>query len=358
MYLPAVEPFSTNFAALAAIWDTLDIENDPYVVSLRAQLARTTPNSPEHQRADQKLSKVIAKQNSFTHKGLADFLRASSDICQDVGPWAADWFVWRVMDRARKAANPYSQMMVTWKASEKGYLLNVLDKLVVSPVSHFAEDIKADVSDKTRSLIECLLAEKEEAEAAGETYSCIVFVQRRDEVLALAEVLAHHPDTKDVFSVGTLLGTSDSTHRHSLMDITRSLVREVPQDVVLSDFKTGARNLIISTAVAEEGIDIQACGSVIRWDLPQNMASWAQSKGRARKKRSTFTMMFEEGSGMEEVQKWVGLEEQMRAFYNDPSRGEEEEQPQVEDIAEDEDLVLEVGTTGYVFHLSFILFFQ
>lgn len=105
-----------------------------------------------------------------------------------------------------------------------------------------------------------------------------------------------------------------------MMDVTRGLVREVSQEVILADFKSGERNLIISTAVAEEGIDIQACGSVIRWDLPPNPASWAQSKGRARKRRSTFTMMFEEGSAMEEMEKWRGLEDRMRAMYNNPSR--------------------------------------
>ena len=265
MYLKATNaPFSTNLASLDAICSTLNIEHDPYVISLRKQLGEKARGSPEYKRVDQKLSKVISKQNSFTHKGLADFQRAARDICESIGPWAADWFVSRVLDRARAAANPYNNMMVTWKKSEKGYLLSVLDQIVASPVSYYGPDIVDDLSDKTRVLVACLLAEKAAAEAAGETYSCIVFVQRRDAVLALAEVLAHHPATRDVFTTGTLLGTSESTHRHSMMDITRGLVREVSQEAILADFKSGERNLIISTAVAGEGIDIQACGSVIR----------------------------------------------------------------------------------------------
>lgn len=349
MYLnPTQAPFSTNLASLDAICATLDIENDPYVISLRFQLAQKTRGSPEHKRVDQKLSKVISKQNSFTHKGLSDFQRAARDICTDIGPWAADWFVSRVLDRARAAANPFNNMMVTWKKSEKGYLTSVLDQIVASPVSYYGPDIVDDLSDKTRALIACLLAEKAAAEAAGETYSCIVFVQRRDAVLALAEVLAHHPATRDVFSTGTLLGTSESTHRHSMMDITRGLVREVSQEVILADFKSGEKNLIISTAVAEEGIDIQACGSVIRWDLPQNMASWAQSKGRARKRRSTFTMMFEEGHAMEEAEKWKGLEDRMRALYNDPSRDVimEFDELTEEEEEEDEEMILKIESTG------------
>ncbi|KJA20960.1 hypothetical protein HYPSUDRAFT_203350 [Hypholoma sublateritium FD-334 SS-4] len=206
-------------------------------------------------------SAAVGRARGVPEIGTSDTI----DICTDIGPWAADWFVSRVLDRVRAAANPYNNMMVTWKKSEKGYLLSVLDQIVASPVSYYGPDIIDDLSDKTRALI-------------------------ASAVLALAEVLAHHPATRDVFSTGTLLGTSESTHRHSMMDITRGLVREVSQEVVLADFKSGERNLIISTAVAEEGIDIQACGSVICWNLPQNMASWAQSKGRARRRRSTFTI--------------------------------------------------------------------
>jgi len=68
-----------------------------------------------------------------------------------------------------------------------------------------------------------------------------------------------------------------------------------PHEDTLMAFKIDEKTVIISTAVAEEGIDIQACGSVIRWNPPPNMASWAQSRGRARRERSTYTMMFAKG---------------------------------------------------------------
>lgn len=354
MYYPPAEDvpfFSTNLASLSAIIQTLDIEKDPYVISLRAQLARFSRGSGEYHRIDQKLSKVIDKQNSFTHKGLRDMERAAQDICNDLGPWAADWFVWKVLERAKQASNPYDNMMVTWKRTEKAYLLGILDKVVASPVSYYPEDIEDDCSDKVRALIECLSVEKAAVESEDELYSGIIFVQRRDAVLALAEVLKHHPNTKNVFRIGTLLGTSESSHRHSLMDVTRSLVKE-SQDEIISDFKAGEKNLIVSTAVAEEGIDIQACCSVIRWDPPPNMASWAQSRGRARKRKSTFTLMFEEGSKQQgDVAKWEDLERQMVALYNDPSRDSSllvDEIIEEEEEEEDDDMILQVESTGYV----------
>ncbi|CAA7270275.1 unnamed protein product [Cyclocybe aegerita] len=347
MYIRSEDGFSTNLAALSAVLETMNIENDPYVKSLRSQLSRAGPGSPEYRRIDQKLSKVIEKESSFTHKGLRDFERAASDICSDLGPWSADWFVWQVLERAKKAANPYDNMMVTWKPTEKRYLLDILNRIVVSPVSYYPDDIADDCSNKTEVLIECLLNEKATAESLNDSYTGIIFVQRRDAVIALAELLKNHPATKGIFSIGVLLGTSDSRHRHSMMDITRNMVE--PQEDTIAEFKARVKNLIISTAVAEEGIDIQECNSVIRWDPPPNMASWTQSRGRARKQRSTFTVMFEAGGrGQEDVAKWENLEKQMVAQYNDPRRDLAllDDNSPAEDDVEDDELQFMVPSTG------------
>jgi hypothetical protein len=133
--------------------------------------------------------------------------------------------------------NPYGPLTTTWRSEEKRYLLSILNRVTLSPVSYFEDDIITETSDKVRVLIQSLLDEKEEVEIllssrstiddsesrdeiAG--YSGIIFVQRRDAVIALAEVLRHHPATKDQFRIGTLLGNSENSYRHSMMDITRS----------------------------------------------------------------------------------------------------------------------------------------
>ncbi|KAF5377899.1 hypothetical protein D9615_006820 [Tricholomella constricta] len=337
--------FSTNVATLCSMLKTLDIENDPYVQSLRQQLSKAARGTAEYHRLDQKLSKVILKQDSFTHKGLRDFARTATVICEDVGSWAADWYVWEVIAHAKRAANPFNNIISTWKNQEKAYLLSIIERVAISPVSFYPDDIVEGSSDKVRSLIDTLLSEKSDAEAENESYSGLVFVQRRDTVLALTEVLRHHPSTKDLFKFGSLLGTSDSSQRHSFLDITRTILKESHEDTLM-DFKIGEKTIIISTAVAEEGIDIQACGSVIRWDPPQNMASWAQSRGRARRERSTYTLMFAKGGvDQNNVLKWQTLEREMVALYNDPSR----QLPDEIDITlddEDDELEFRVPSTG------------
>jgi len=352
MFTPPDEinpPFSTNVASLWAVIDTLDIENDPYVRGLRRRLSQATPGTAEYHRLDQKLSKVIQKQNSFTHKGLCDVARSATEICLDLGPWAADWYVWQVIEQAKRAANPHNLIFTNWKNDEKAYLLSILNQVVTSPVSYYPDDIVDEASDKVQVLISCLLAEKKDTEAENESYSSLIFVQRRDTVLALSEVLRHHPLTNQLFHVGCLLGTSDNSQRHSLLDITRTLVKE-PQEDTLLHFKIGEKNLIVSTAVAEEGIDIQACGSVIRWDPPPNMASWAQSRGRARRQRSTFTLMFAIGQ-QSNVAKWETLEREMVELYNDPSR-ELDVVAEIDDpMEEEEDLEFRIPSTGAVLTL-------
>jgi hypothetical protein len=143
-------PFSTNLASLRTVIQSLDIEQDPKVVSLRRQLARAgaacgsfrftsfllrslsfvhltsrssslqspIPSfigagtaaerlSPEYVRLDGQLSKTLSKQSTFTHKGLKDLERAAIDILYSIGPWACDWFVWSVVEHAKKASGEF-----------------------------------------------------------------------------------------------------------------------------------------------------------------------------------------------------------------------------------------------------------
>jgi endoribonuclease Dicer len=158
----------------------MDIEDDPYVQSLRAQLKNQAYGSPDWLRLDQRLSKTLKKQNSFTHKGLRDLEGAAAEICVDVGPWAADWYIGEVLAKAKTSANPFGPIIAAWQNREKAYLLNALERIELRPVSYETNDIVDGTSDKTRLLIERLLDEKEITEADNESYSGLLFVTRRD----------------------------------------------------------------------------------------------------------------------------------------------------------------------------------
>ena len=54
------------------------------------------------------------------------------------------------------------------------------------------------------------------------------------------------------------------------------------QERVIKRFKTGEKNLLLATTVAEEGLDISDCNYVIRYDMMGNEISSVQSRGRVR----------------------------------------------------------------------------
>lgn len=327
------------------IVSTLDIENDPFVKSLRRQLPELDRDGAKYRQIDQKLSNALRKEDTFTHRGLRDLIRAAQDILSELGVWAVDWFLFEVLSAAKKAVTSQT-MMSTWRRTEKAYLLSILERMHVDPPSYFPDEIIEDASDKLRVLVSTLLEEKKETEAVQSSpYSAIVFVTRRQTVLALAEILSHHPQTKDTFQVGCLLGTSESSKRHSFLDITTQLRKE-DQGATLRKFKVGLKNLIISTSVAEEGIDVQACCSVIRWDLPVNMVSWAQSRGRARKEKSTFILMVSDNTALEDIDKWEKSEQDMVRRYLDPTRYPNPSLGELGIMDEDENLEFRVESTG------------
>ncbi|KAF4598646.1 Dicer-like protein 2 [Pleurotus pulmonarius] len=366
MYEPNSEAdsFSTNLASLDYVVKALRIDDDPLVILLRKQLSSMPQEAVERPRLDQHLSKVISKKDTFCEKGLRDLRRAAQAICVDVGAWAADWYIAEVLTKFNSLqGGQYTQLFSSWRDAEAAYVAKQLTRVQATEVSYDPDDIVDDVSHKTQALIAHLLQEQAEAEAEAkkDAYSCIVFVQRRDIVYALATVLRHHPQTKDKFRIGCLVGSSDNSQRYSLLDITRTFVQQT-QEKILKDFETGFINLLISTSVAEEGVDVQACGSVIRWDPPANMASWAQSRGRARRKRSTFTLMFSSDSANQKsVEEWEKMEQQMIALYN----SERERQAQVsrlqeacneasegdDDVDDDNDKMLRIESTGAVLTL-------
>ncbi|THH09756.1 hypothetical protein EW145_g1776 [Phellinidium pouzarii] len=347
--LEAPDPceISANVSALSSVVRTLDIQIDPSVKSLRSKLAEAS-NPTDQKRIDQRLSRAVVKGDTFVHKGMHDFLRTARELCVDLGPWAADWYVSSVVKKALKGnADTLHILFSERNRNEKAYLLKILKSIPLVDISYDRVEIARRCSPKANELIKCLLKEKEGWEARGEMYSGLIFVTRRDCALALTELLNYHPKTQGIFSIGTLLGNSENNKRNAFLDITRTMLSQKHSDVI-ADFRIGEKNLVISTAVAEEGIDIQACGSVIRWDLPQNMVSWAQSRGRTRRKESTFILMFE-GGGCHalQIQKWERLENEMIKKYLDKQRllsgvNDTEE----EDSEEEEYLEFQSNETG------------
>lgn len=111
---------------------------------------------------------------------------------------------------------------------------------------------------------------------------CLIFVDRKitarvmERIMKKIGYLSH-------FTVSSLTGGSSSVD---------ALTPKMQKDT-LDSFRSGKVNLLFTTDVAEEGIDVTDCSCVIRFDLPKTTRSYMQSRGRARQKDSQYILMIE-----------------------------------------------------------------
>ncbi|KAG0221005.1 Dicer-like protein 1 [Mortierella sp. GBA43] len=127
-----------------------------------------------------------------------------------------------------------------------------------------------------------------------EEFCGIIFVQRRDTAMALCLVLQELEELQDILRVQVLTGHSDESER-----VMRMSFRD--QTAIITQFRNKDLNLLVATNVAEEGLDIQPCNFVVRFDPATTTIGYIQSRGRARKKNSRYIMMHEIDNRSEEA---------------------------------------------------------
>ena len=57
-------------------------------------------------------------------------------------------------------------------------------------------------------------------------------------------------------------------------------MNQAQQDDVLQYFRDGKHKVIIATTVAEEGLDIQKCNLVVRYEHVTNEIAYVQARGK------------------------------------------------------------------------------
>lgn len=137
---------------------------------------------------------------------------------------------------------------------------------------------KGFLTSKVLLLVECLLEYKNVKDL-----HCIVFVERVVTAMVLAKILSRI-SCLSFLTCGFLAGTTAS------LDV----MGKKQQQSTLDQFRAGRINVLVATDVAEEGLDVQSCSSVIRFDLSRTVRSYIQSRGRARKPGSDYVIFLEE----------------------------------------------------------------
>ncbi|XP_059487782.1 endoribonuclease Dicer-like [Neocloeon triangulifer] len=152
----------------------------------------------------------------------------------------------------------------------------------------------------------------------GESTLCgIVFVERRVTAVVLYHMLKvkismeldHSLDAlKPDIALGGSGNQSFGTMEYSLKNakMKRSIDR----------FNAGYTNLVFSTDVLEEGIDVPRCNIVVRFDPIKTMCSFIQSKGRARDLDATFYVLDVDGEFQKRVQTYFEMEKSLKQVHS------------------------------------------
>ncbi|GAB1214312.1 Dicer-like protein 2 [Aspergillus terreus] len=285
--------------ALIHAWETIDLEDDPYVKQLR----RSTFDGKA-------LQKALLTRKTYCNESLRRFVERSCHIFQELGGWAVDYFIHASIRRLREKIDD-SALMLDWDNEEKEYLASFLSNIatIQSDPPRRPEDFIP--SPKLEALISFL------SSTDDSTFSGLIFAKQRATVTVLATLLSVHPLTKDRFRCAAFVGWSGGGNRKDL--IGELLSMQMQRDT-LSEFRSGQKNLIVATDVLEEGIDISACSVVICYDKPANVKSFVQRRGRARRKESTFAILFSTDDELCDLRKWQLLEEAMIEAYQDDER--------------------------------------
>jgi endoribonuclease Dicer len=100
------------------------------------------------------------------------------------------------------------------------------------------------------------------------------------------EVSRHDPDLKFLNVQYTVNKTADP-----ITEAKEAEAEHRKQEEVLKKFRMHECNLLLSTAVLEEGFDLPKCNLVVRWDPPKSYRSYVQCKGRAKASNALHVIM-------------------------------------------------------------------
>uniref|UniRef100_A0A5S6R5U8 Endoribonuclease Dicer n=1 Tax=Trichuris muris TaxID=70415 RepID=A0A5S6R5U8_TRIMR len=156
-------------------------------------------------------------------------------------------------------------------------------------------ELEAMVTPRVLVLLQCLRNSNVSSTNGKAAPFCgIVFVTERYVAyqlkVLLEAVIKLDPDRYGHLKVGFIVGQSAMRWGPS----NRVLVRQCRrQEETLRRFRHGDINLIISTSILEEGIDVPQCNTVIRFDPPPTFSSFVQSKGRARASDAEYVVIIQ-----------------------------------------------------------------
>ena len=280
----------------------MDIEKDPYIIRLKADLET---------RASDQLRKALNAGKTYCTEQIKKLLTKSLDICTELGTWATNFYIDAVIEKFCCRVEELQPSINAVDDNEKEYLTMLLLSIRRPIRPSLKLDSGLHLSGKVQCLID-FLGDLDPTDVTG-----LIFVKTRATCAVLAHLLTIHVEMRDRFRVSTFVGMSMSSSKK--LDIGE-LVDVRDQKDTLDHLRSGKKNLVITTSALEEGIDVSACNVVICFEKPPNVKSFIQRRGRARKSESIYVLMFPEDDHLSKVVTWQQLEEIMKQTYMDDMR--------------------------------------
>ncbi|KAH0777655.1 hypothetical protein KY290_009066 [Solanum tuberosum] len=136
------------------------------------------------------------------------------------------------------------------------------------------------LSSKVNCLLESLLEYRDRKDLR-----CIIFVERIVTAIVLRsllnELLPERSGWRTEYTAGHISVLQSQSRKN--------------QNKIVEEFRKGLVNIIVATSILEEGLDVQSCNLVIRFDPSSTVCSFIQSRGRARMQNSDFLLMVRDG---------------------------------------------------------------
>ena len=329
VFEPSV-PDATKSCSLAKVSDLCqfyDLDQDPYVLKLRED--PSSMDSDQYQR-------TLLGQRTYCLDQLKRLLTKGKAIQSELGTWATEHYIRAVVEKFSQAS-AFTQIagFESMEESEKTHLAKLLTSIEPNPPDPALLENVKQVTPKVQCLVDYLKS------VQTHKITCLIFVQTRAACAVLAQMLSEHPILSDWVKIGTFVGASSPTSRKSNIG---ELIDLKSQEKTLDHFRSGQKNIVVTTSALEEGIDVSACNLVICFEKPPLLKSFIQRRGRARKKRSWYVLFFQSDDEASRLPQWQQYEEIMRRQYEDEMRQREEIRRMEDEISGERSF--EVETTG------------
>ncbi|KAJ3287150.1 Dicer-like protein 1 [Borealophlyctis nickersoniae] len=214
-------------------------------------------------------------------------------ILQELGPWCANVALrMGVEEVAKWIANSAMQSShgpegFSYSKRKEPEPLRIILENVQADIAMMPEVAPgpSSVSPKVMTLMKVL----EEYKDSATGFCGMVFVQRRLTARVLTKLFRKWKGL-EFLKVEAMVGHGTGRHNNPEAHMNVSEQRKI-----VEDFGAGITNLLFATQVAEEGLDIQPCMLVIRFDMFSTLTNYIQSRGRARHPSSRFVILARSG---------------------------------------------------------------